>query len=920
MSQWMNGIPPEHVYSLPEYVDLLQSLYLSGVGARQPVPLVEELDESGCMNLFTEVAIKGTQKEETLGINLMTGSHAGRLQTCDLYKDFDSLLGIYTHTPYFGEARLPAISRDFISNLSKEVHFRYDFQTPEDVCTKPHLIPNSCILEFGTNSKICIMFPQAYYRGRGNSLLTDEECAHLYAAVTVAHRYADPLSSHERPSNWESALHRANPSRHSKKGAHVHRLNLPEHATGPFLDKLLDHLNGPDGEPWAKNALYYIERRGLKELNRHRVNDLSFLESSEQCLEQFMGDIIPPDAALGDILYIDTALEIGQHGAAVLPRTSQHATFITRALDIPQEQSSVLATHDFKGYQRQPFALLGEASGCRISYHHGAGNHQAVFIQVYTSDKALVAHASSVKNAIYLKPSHVFFRKANRSDGSVPEFIQTSCDVLASAAEDMDIVTRIEARVPYAAAHAVFQNITGGAVHQLLTLHDRKVVWGYKFYRAKAYGQVLALQTTRGQEKMWSKLEAAGATLYVIWCFNATLAFDQPWGADEDLVLCCAEVHKDPDIGSYPLLKPRTDDNGQIKAPVIWDGAVWIRNIALPPDTSCPRFQKGTWTVLKHETWKYFLDGHSLNELVSARQPNTRQPHPNYIPGRKGPTHPAATSAIPEGRIAILEYPVNNQPYDIGEDLSLSEIDEPEEESTSMPDTLAKIINDTICGVMQSIGSRRNQGAAYCKVAQDNRSLFTTDTFHDLNLGAYFDAVWVDPRPAAWIQTIKLTFPHADIKLSKAAQGYRTNQGWVAFGNYRDRITDAESAKTVVNQVQKEMRDWIWFPYTQKERQVDYKKGSNSCVYWPVSNRQLNSDQRAIRIAVNPKYVKKLRFDNATSPVLGIRTNTLHPASPPSDRDEVEENEENEGEENEGDEAYNDDDDDEEEEEEEEEE
>ncbi|SJL17874.1 uncharacterized protein ARMOST_21439 [Armillaria ostoyae] len=878
-SMWNNGIHPGTVYSLSEYVDLLQTAYQAALN---------EEEDSNQMGIFVEMAVKGMSDFQSFGIDIMQDSDAGQVQTGDLCKDFDSYLGIYTHAPYMGEAKLPAIAQDDYHNLSKDVHFEYNFQTPEDPCYKPHRIPNSCLLRFGVNSKICIMFPKLYHAGRGNSFLSEEERSHLYSAVTQAHRRADRLSSHERPATWEAAMLRADPVGRSQKRAQVHHVNLPAHATHEFLEFLLQILNDEGSEPWTRNALYYVECRGLKELKRHSLEDGNFLNTSEALLEEFLGEIAPPIAELGDVAYVDTALEIGQHQAAVLPRTSQHATFISAVLGIPQQIADALATHDFKGYLRQPFALLGEASGCRISYPDGTGVHQAVFIQIYTSDKALVAHPSSKKNAIYLKPSHVLFQEGETYRGAIPPFIQYACQAFAENSTEMDIITRIEARVPYMEAAQVFNGITGQSVRSFVTLHRATVVWGYKYFRAHAFGQVLAWQTTRGQELEWAKLQAVMATLYIIWCFNATLAFDQPWGADEDLVLSCADVPKGEGIGTYPLLKPHRDEDGVLNAPMIWDGALWVRNIALPPETSCPRLQKQTWTRLQKTSWDFYLEKHSLGEMSGARQPNTQLPHPNHIPRRRGPTHSGATSAAPQGRLIHLDYPVNDQPYDMGEDLSVSELEEPEEETRRMSETLAHLVNDTICGVMQSIGSKQNQGASYCKMLQKDRVLCTPDTFKDLNLGAYFPAAWVDPQKSSWTRTIQLTFPHRELQFTEKAQGYRRNEGWTAFCKYRDRISDPEHAKTVVNQVQKEMHSWAWFPYAQKERQVDYKAGSAKCVYWqwPPQETPPSRKEHAIRIAVNPRYFKKLRFDDASDPVLGERIDENQPAPPPPHRED----------------------------------
>ncbi|KAK0184085.1 hypothetical protein F5146DRAFT_1006772 [Armillaria mellea] len=812
------------------------------------------------MEIFVEMAVKGMSDYQCFGIDIMKDSDAGKVQTGDLCKDYDSYLGIYTHAPYMGSAKLPAIAKDDYHNLSKDVHFEYNFQ-------------------------ICIMFPKLYHAGRRNSLLSTEERSHLYSAVTQAYQRADRLSSHERPMTWESAMLRADPVGQSQKRAQVHHVNLPAYATHPFLEFLLEILNGEGSELWTRNALYYVECRGLKELKRHPLEDGNFLNTSEALLEEFLGEILPPDAALGDVAYVDTALEIGQHKAAVLPRTSQHAAFISAVFGIPQHTADALATHDFKGYLRQPFALLGEASGCRISYPEGTGVHQAVFMQVYTSDKALVAHPSSKKFAIYQKPSHVLFQEGETYRGAAPPFIQSACQSFAENI-DMDIITRIEARVPYMEAARVFNGITGQRVHSFVTLHEASVVWGYKYFRAQGFGQVIAWQTTRGQEPKWAKLQAVMATLYIIWCFNATLAFDQPWGADEDLILSCADVPKGEGIGTYPLLKPHRDQDGELNAPMIWDGALWVRNLALPPETSCPRFQKHTWTQLQKTSWDFYLDKHSLGEMSGARRPNTQQPHPNHIPRTRGPTHSGATSAAPQGRLIHLDYPVNDRPYDMGEDLSVSELEEPEEETRRMSEMLAHIINDTICGVMQSIGNRRNQGPSYCKILQNDRELCTPDTFKDLNLGAYFPAVWIDPQQSSWTQTIQLTFPHHEVRLTAKAQGYHSNEGWTAFGKYRDRISDPEHARIVVNQVQKEMHSWVWFPYAQKERQVDYKAGSVKCVYWPAQGTLRTVNDRAIRIAVNPHYLKKLRFDNASHPVLGKRIDEIRPASPPSHRED----------------------------------
>jgi hypothetical protein len=169
--------------------------------------------------------------------------------------------------------------------------------------------------------------------------------------------------------------------------------------------------------------------------------------------------------------FVDVGLEMSENHHAYLWRTDAHARIVEALVGLPAGTAARRASPTNWVYARDITAHLMDLSGFRLPLDGNLqGNCGAQYIQVYTTDKALTYqlaqghHSKRMSGMMGLK-------------GNPPTFVSDLFEAFNRAANAMDVVARVELRVPLRNAPRILLGVDDAFLRHNLVVIRRDIWW-----------------------------------------------------------------------------------------------------------------------------------------------------------------------------------------------------------------------------------------------------------------------------------------------------------------------------------------------------------------------------------------------------------------------------------------------------------
>jgi hypothetical protein len=302
-------------------------------------------------------------------------------------------------------------------------------------------------------------FPGLFMDG-GSAHLPAERKAEIYDdGIIPALTQVAPEDVQNWPPTYKDSLFRAR----NRTGTHQFGTKaLASWEVDDFIRRLTESLS--QRHDWAREAVFITQIKGVKEAHRHNPNP----RDSDQALTEFLSGI---DASEGT-WFVDVGLEISEPTKAYQWRTDSHATIIRHTLSVSHQAAIQSTNVSSRNYSRDLSSHILDLAGCRVQLvtERSQGPHRARYVQLYTTDKAVVYHLEKGRHSKFMTGYEAL-------NGTPPKFITDLYHAFYNARESLDCAARIEIRVPLQAAKTVLQGIPPEVLERSIVVYPRKVWW-----------------------------------------------------------------------------------------------------------------------------------------------------------------------------------------------------------------------------------------------------------------------------------------------------------------------------------------------------------------------------------------------------------------------------------------------------------
>ncbi|KAF9521610.1 hypothetical protein CPB83DRAFT_900503 [Crepidotus variabilis] len=481
----------------------------------------------------------------------------------------------------------------------------------------------------------------------------------------------------------------------------------------------------------------------------------------------------------------------------------------------------------------------------------------AVYLQAYLSDKTQTYHIGGGINFRALSIMMALH-------GNPPIFCRNLLQVLQDASAVLDVLLRIEMRVPLRRAPLALQQFRRTTLAISIASFPRRVWWDYKQTRLFAATYLLSYlntQTLTIRRRESTEVMVFGLT-FLINALSHRLDDDS---SARDLIRCIAPLTND--IALSTLMRRNADANSQLARypegyPWIPGGIFILRDFSLPPVSDPPRFYHVT--EVSSGTYFYFANctreqaGRKLYKQYYKEQ----APGAKWVPQRKGMTvarnqQPREFDLAPqEGaiiRLPMFDHVNLDGTAEIQQDNeSLSEAPV-ERDEPSMGDSLRTILDQMASDWMQKLGNASKSKSSYCFITQPHRQYINVADLNSLNLERFFQQVqYRRVSPEQWNKIIDVLIWEYNKPMPKS----NTQQPLCLYhGMYLSLMDGAPPGMrdSIRATLQGELRKMPWLPYSRSDRIWIYETEprSNEGPFRAIPH----SKNGGPRIAINPKTI-----------------------------------------------------------------
>jgi hypothetical protein len=208
--------------------------------------------------------------------------------------------------------------------------------------------------------------------------------------------------------------------------------------------------------------------RGVKHTTSHD------LWEGTQFLERVFEDAnLSPAAHINGRWWVDVGLEISSdQGDCLQWMTSSHRHIVESVLGVSEARAEKITRISYGPYYRDLSSHLTAVSGFRLTLNKKSGGDMgAVYMQMYTTDKAAVQNHDSRHHAKFVTSSQALGKE------QPPTIINGLHTIYEKARDTSSSKARLEVRVPYQHADSVFAEIDETLLRSSICAFDRETWW-----------------------------------------------------------------------------------------------------------------------------------------------------------------------------------------------------------------------------------------------------------------------------------------------------------------------------------------------------------------------------------------------------------------------------------------------------------
>lgn len=329
-----------------------------------------------------------------------------------------------------------------------------------------HRIPNFEFGYWGQRHTIHIFFPGLVAEERQGIQLSKAEKMSFYEdGLRPSIATLLPQGVSDWPATYDSEVFRGS----KRSGGISYQTKVLPQWILPQLSGVIRTNLAEKGVDWAEGFFFTHTIRGTKHGTQHSMSRAA----ATTTLEEYLLDAkIPPEATWDGEWWIDVGVELSSENRCLQWRTASHFHIIKEVLRISETHASRVTTLGSSKYSRDLVSHLTAVSGCRIEPGSQAkGVHEAVYFQMYTTDKALTYH-----------PDGRTHGKAITMDAAMgktqpPTFVEGLFNVYTTAIADNSSNARVEVRVPFVHAETVLTRLSIEVARSSLLSFSRSDWW-----------------------------------------------------------------------------------------------------------------------------------------------------------------------------------------------------------------------------------------------------------------------------------------------------------------------------------------------------------------------------------------------------------------------------------------------------------
>ncbi|KAJ3559064.1 hypothetical protein NP233_g11357 [Leucocoprinus birnbaumii] len=788
--------------------------------------------------------------------------HSSRLsQEYDLQaeRDIDSVIGISKHILVAAPISIGAVP-DPTCALSRSIHFKYHFSdnnisSDDDMLSESdvesaqsgqrqpvdyHRIPNFEFGSFGDRKALHVFFPKLCTPERLKNRSTpayqltqrERELWYEKGLRPAIESISQGLAS-EWPATYETEIIRG--TKHRGRAMVTTKMIAQQHVRG-LMDRIRLEISNdptilPEDVDWARNFFVMHTIRGVKHAFGHEP---SRSEATEALDRVFRVSQLSTDALANGSWYVDVGLELSSaEGMCLQWNTAGHHKLVSQALHLDERQARTVTRLNSSKYYRDLASHLPEVSGFRLTLTpRSEGEYRAVYIQAYTTDKAVTYNQEGFHHAKHLSVEDAMGKvQPSKMMKGIHKIYQEARTRNPSKA-------RLEIRVPYHHASQVLVDLDYDAFRSSMYAFDCYDWWDFRTIRIMACSQVFDMQQI-GISSSRFMPETLLLTAACIWLVNGLHARPEDGPAARDLmraVLPVTEVQgiSDRNVLAYSTRIPdwqhEEEESGpedeSPRVPYIPYGCIFLRRIMLEaavavprmriggPDISLPSFSFWFSATIQGLQHKYQTTGIVDQKGVREKRSTTNKCPTTPYSSHDGQPEPDIFS-ITERRMEAESAAA----VDGGSDLEDRPTIYP-----NRPQTVNAIISDIWRQFVKDIKhkSPNPQGStnpSYLRFTEAERQTADDKAFHNLQLAATFRHVWyLNASEQRWRKAFDWLFPPPGFKITgKATYGqclyYRK---WMAF--LEAHSSNHQALNSVRNELFKRMNRWAWIPFAQQDK------------------------------------------------------------------------------------------------------
>jgi hypothetical protein len=328
------------------------------------------------------------------------------------------------------------------------------------------------------HSLVLVMLPDLHSEDRASSQLTQEEQKTFYEkGLRPAIERLTQTTASEWPATYSDELFRA-------RGSNG-QLSFCSKVVGewllPDLGNAIREALDENGCKWGKGLVFLHQLRGVKHSSPHGMQEGEASDALHAFLEMYNLTSILEDVT--GKWRLDIGIEFRSSFDNCFGwRSDSHNHVARRALSISENAATRITRPGSSLYNRDLVSHLAAVSGCRITPGIAHGPQDVTYMQLYTTDKALIYRPDGTAHGKNITGKEILAGKG-------PKFIENLVQLYNNAIHTCRAHARIEVRVPLAEADTVLLNLDEELIRgSLVSVHPN--VWWSVTYLFNLYSRL----------------------------------------------------------------------------------------------------------------------------------------------------------------------------------------------------------------------------------------------------------------------------------------------------------------------------------------------------------------------------------------------------------------------------------------------